>query len=272
MKLCFSTLACPEWSLEQMVRAAADNGIEGIDFRGIQNEIDITRLPEFNQDLDQTLSLLRRHGLHMPCLNTSVTLVCPAQERWNMMLAEAQRYADLAGRTGTSFLRIFGGSVPKEMSRDEARNLARRHLRQLVHICQPAGCQVLLETHDAWKSSGEVLELLGEFEKHEVGCLWDVEHPHRRGESPADTAAGLGGFLRHVHVKDSVQHDGKSLPVLMGEGELPLRPFVQALKRIGYDAWICLEAEKRWVAAGPDPEGSIPQFARYMRDVWQEPG
>src|SRR5438874_2029465 len=108
MKLCFSTLVCPSWSLGQIFEQAEKFGIKGIDFRGLGHEIDITKLPAFGAELDSTLSELHRRGLEMPCLNTSVTLVTPASERWQMMLEECERYARLAERTRTPYLRIFG--------------------------------------------------------------------------------------------------------------------------------------------------------------------
>jgi sugar phosphate isomerase/epimerase len=42
MKLTYSTLACPDWTLPQILDAAVAAGIAGIDFRGIGPELDIT--------------------------------------------------------------------------------------------------------------------------------------------------------------------------------------------------------------------------------------
>ena len=268
MKLCFSTLVCPAWTINQIIAAAAQNGISGIDFRGVAEEIDITRLPAFNDELDETLARLREHGLEMPCLNTSITLVSPAPQRWQMMLEECQRHVHLALRTGTRFLRVFGGAVPKGMTREEARAMSQRRLRQLEKICRGSGCQVLLETHDDWSTSSEVLELLHEFNPNEVAALWDIEHSYRKGESPAETAAHLRRFIRHVHVKDSLREDGKYMPLLLGQGDLPLRECAHVLHESGYDDWICLETEKRWHSEAPDPEQSIPQFAQFMKSIW----
>ena len=251
--------------MEQIASSAKAAGINGVDFRGLGEEIDITKLPAFNENLDSTLQMLHAHGLSMPCLNLSVTLVSPAPQRWQQMLDECHRAAQLASRTATKFLRIFGGGVPKEMSREEARAMAQRRLRQLVKICHQTGAQVILETHDDWATSQQVLELVHEFDPNEVGVLWDIEHPYRRGEAPVDTATALRRYIRHVHVKDSIRVDGKNRPRLLGEGELPIAQCLHVLREIGYDGWLCLETEKRWHAEAPEPEQSIPQFAQFMR-------
>jgi sugar phosphate isomerase/epimerase len=267
MKLTVSTLACPNWSLDEVIEAVCAAAVHGIDFRGLGDEIDITRLPQFNQQLPQTLAKLGAHKLQVPCLNSSITLVTPAAQRWQMMLEEAQRTASLAEKTHTRFLRLFGGGVLKELSRDEALILAQRHLRQIIKICSAYGCVPLLETHDDWSTSSAVLQLLHEFNPADVGVLWDIEHPFRKGESPADTWNALKRFIRHVHVKDSVRIDGKNSPRLLGEGELPLNQCHQILKDSGYDGWICLETEKRWHAEAPEPQQSIPQFAQFMKGL-----
>jgi len=269
MKLSFSTLACPNWSFPQIVGAAAAHGVQGIDPRGIGDEIDITRVSRFTAELPATIELLRRHNLQIPCLNTSVTLVTAAQERWEMMLEEARRYAALARNLGSRFLRIFAGSAPRGMTHEQAMFLARRHLRQLVKLTAPHSCQVLLETHDEWATSPRMLELLADFDPGEAGALWDIEHPFRKGESPQQTAQMLRRQIHHVHFKDSIASEGKNLPRLLGQGDLPLAQTIAALRGIGYDGWICLETEKRWHPQdAPEPEESIPQFVAFMKSHW----
>lgn len=263
MKLAFSTLVCPGWSLDQIITSAARYNL-GIDFRGIGPEIDVSRLPEFNEKLNETIDLLRASEVTLPCFNTSITLIAPA-ERWQQMLDECQRYARLAQRTGTRFLRIFGGGIPKEMSREEARAMAQRRLRQLVKICHRHGCQPILETHDDWTTSQQVMELIHEFSPGEVGVLWDIEHTVRRGEAPADSVSQLARYIVHVHVKDSRRNDaGRNVQLLLGEGDLPIKAAVDALNQHSFDGWYSLETEKRWQPEAPDPERSLPRFVEFM--------
>lgn len=268
MKLCYSTLACPDWNLRQIIDGAVSAGLQGVDFRGLGEEIDISKTAAFTRGLDKTLGMMRDMGLAIPCINTSVALVTPAADRWQTMLGEFQRYARLASRCGTRFVRVLGGRAPKELSGEEAMPLAIRHLRQLVKIAQPSHCMPLLETHDDWSVSSRVMEALHEFSPSEAGVLWDVELPFREGEKPLDTAQALQRYLRHIHIKDGICRENKSIPRLLGEGDIPLARCMAALRAVGYDDWICLESEKRWhVQETAEPEVCIPQFAYYMRKV-----
>ena len=147
--------------------------------------------------------------------------------------------------------------------------MAQRHLRQLVKLCHSHNCLPLLETHDEWSTSDQVMEILGRFEPEDAAALWDVEHPARHGERPEQTAQSLGRYAKHVHLKDSVRNGGTSEPRLLGDGDLPLKQIIGALRDMKYEGWICLETEKRWhPESAPEPEESLPQFVRFMRENW----
>ncbi|GIW77683.1 MAG: hypothetical protein KatS3mg104_2746 [Phycisphaerae bacterium] len=264
MKLCISTLVCPTWTFDQIVKACHTYGVNGIDFRGIADEIDITKLPLFTTRLPETLKVLARHHLKMPCLNLSATLITTEPDRWNDFLGEVQRYAQLAHQSQTRYLRIFGGRVPQDMSRAFAQDLARRHLKQLLRITSGLDVRIAWETHDDWCTSDEMLPVLEHFSPEELGVLWDIEHPFRRGEEPERTAERMKSYICHVHIKDSERIDNRNFPRLLGEGNLPIVPTLKALKSIGYSGWYCLETEKRWHSEAPEPDQSISQFVRFM--------
>ena len=266
MKLSVSTLTCPAWELDQLLPALKDTGIQGIDFRGLGGQIDATLAAAFTTDLDKTLARLKRRRLSIPCFATSVTLVSPGPQRWQDMLDEAHRYAELARRCGTPYLRIFGGRPTEDLTEEQARLMAGRHLRQVIKLCKAHQVLPLVETHDAWCTSQEIRALLHEFDPSEVGVLWDVEHPFRKGEPPAETAVGLKKYIRHIHIKDSKSADGQHVPTLLGEGNLPLAEAMESLKRLEYGGWLCLETEKRWHReTAPEPEASIPAFVKFVR-------
>lgn len=265
VKFTVSTLCCPQWPLDRIANVLAANGIEGVDFRGLGEEIDITKLLAFTIHLENTRALLADANLAVPCFCTSVTLLSPSPDRWDGMLEEFHRYARLAAQTRTPFIRVFGGKAPKGVDAKDALLIARRRLHQLVKISQPCNCKPLVETHDDWSTARRAMELVGEMDASDVGVLWDVEHPFRHGEMPKQTVEQLGKYLVHVHLKDSVRVGDRNVPKLLGQGELPLDECLDALEQAGFDGWLCLETEKRWHADAPEPQESIPQFAAFLR-------
>jgi hypothetical protein len=50
LKLAFSTLGCPQWSLAQVVQAALDNSYQGIELRALGGGLDLLSRPEFSPE------------------------------------------------------------------------------------------------------------------------------------------------------------------------------------------------------------------------------
>ena len=48
-------------------------------------------------------------------------------------------------------------------------------------------------------------------------------------------------------------------PVLLGEGEVPVRDMLERLAAGGYPHWISVEWEKRWHPEIEEPEVALPQ-------------
>ncbi len=267
-RLTISTLVCPSWPLETILERAAAVGVQGVDFRGIQQNVDHTTLPAFSTQVDKTVALLRGRGLEAPCMCSSVALMTPDPLKWAGMLEEYLRYLKVADAFGSPFIRIFPGRTPADMSRDAATVMARQHARQLASLAKSHRAKPLLETHDDWGASAEVIQLIDDCDPDAFGVVWDVRHTWAAKELPQQVIATLGPRLKHVHVKDSVMRDGREVPALLGEGIVSVRESLIALRDANYDGWICLETEKRWYPeVAPVPEESLPQFVAFVRGV-----
>ena len=63
LKLAFSTLGCPGWSLRQAVDACRDMGYDAIEVRGIGSELRSERIPDFlPHNRRATREMLRADG------------------------------------------------------------------------------------------------------------------------------------------------------------------------------------------------------------------
>src|SRR5262249_44525863 len=118
-----------------------------------------------------------------------------------------------------------------------------------------------LETHDSFASAALVGELLQRVESPSFATIWDVHHPYRAGEAPADVLRALGERIDLVHVKDA---RGEEL-VALGEGDVPVRESLAALSDAGYDGWLTVEWEKRWHPELAEPEVALPRELETLR-------
>lgn len=268
MKIAFSTLGCPKWDLDTICRRAKEYGFDGLDFRGVLDDLDITTLPAFNQDLAATARKIKATGLEVSGISSSIKL-CD-KERGNDNIEEARRTIPVALGLGCRFVRVFGGGDPAKTSRDDLVKTGADCMKKILELKDARRITWALETHDAWIASQHLLMLLNKLPKS-VSVLWDMAHtPCYGNETPAQAVAAFGKRVAYTHVKDAVQvknPDGKTAwqYVPPGTGVLPLAESVRLLKQIGYDGWLVFEHEKKWHPDLPEPEEVFPKFAAWAR-------
>ncbi|MCL1796553.1 MAG: TIM barrel protein, partial [Clostridia bacterium] len=273
MKIAFSTLACPDWSWQDIMSAAKDFGFDGIEVRGLNNDIFAVRAQPFTEaELPETLRKLQAMRLSIPCYASDACL--KHSDRALECVEEITEYLKLAAKTDTPFVRVLGddGIAPGVVPVDD------RHiitvLRTLAPIAESHGVALLVETNGVFSDTSRLFHLLEQVASDSVAALWDVHHPFRfAGETPEMTIQNLGAYIKHVHVKDSVVSSGGDILYrMMGEGDLPLDEMMQALRSINYEGFVTLEWVKRWSDSLEDPGISIPHFANYMDRFSEKPG
>ncbi|MBQ6925445.1 MAG: sugar phosphate isomerase/epimerase [Kiritimatiellae bacterium] len=270
-KISFTTLACPEWDIGQIVSAAVASGYDAIDFRGYLDCVELPESPAFQgKALREIASRVADAGLEVSCLSSSARLSAPSADERARSLDGVRRYADLCRVFGAKQIRVFGG--PANGIADPVANAAET-LVAMAGVARDAEVVVAVETHDSWTDSSQLRAV---FEKagwpEGVGFLWDVHHPYRfHGEAPEASASNMGGRLLNTHWKDSAaKADGGFELRLCGEGDVPLRSIAQTLRAVGYGGCLTFEWEKRWHPEIPGPEVAVPHFARFIREVWPD--
>lgn len=266
MKVSFQTLACPDWSWEQIVQQATELRYDGIEVRGIQGEMYLPKAKPFlPEHIHQTRKGLEERGLSICCMDTSCLFHDPA--RFEEALQEGRDTIDLAHAMGTPYIRVFGDKIPDCNNSDAVIAAVASGLEELGQFAESRGVTVLLETHGDFWSSDLLLAVLSQTKSPAIGILWDFEHPYIHGETAAYTFEKLGQLIKHTHIKDSkVTPDGRKL-CLIGEGDVPVEAMVELLRRNGYDGWLSLEYEKKWQPALEEPEVSLPAFKRYIERI-----
>jgi sugar phosphate isomerase/epimerase len=268
MKLSFTTLGCPQWTLKQIIEKAEKMGYDAVDFRGLLEDIDISHRPEFTTQLKTTKKLFRAHGIDVSAISISAhfAVVDPAEKE--KQFDEAQRNLELASKLDSHVMRIYGGQVPKGYSIETIMPFLVENLRKIGDEAEKYDVTLALETHDAWTNSAVLARVIDQVNHPRVRVLWDLHHPYRfNGEKPELTYANLGKFTVGTHVKDSVlDKDGKPRYVLLGEGTVPIKRMLEMLVQGGYSGYATLEWEKRWLPELAEPEDIFPQYAQKMRE------
>jgi sugar phosphate isomerase/epimerase len=267
MKMSFSTLACPTWTLRQVIEIAVSSGYGGVELRFLEGEDSLWKLPAFQGPaLDEAKRMISDNGLSIPCVGTSCRFHSPdrtERERW---IEEAKRMADLTAALGSPGIRVFGDKIQPGADRDSTRNWIAQGVRCLAEQTKKNGVEVWIETHGDFASSKETMRVIEQADSSNVGAVWDPANCFTDGkEDPRDAAGGFGGALRHVHLRDLDCRAGVWEPALTGSGQFPLREILAKLKASGYERFVSFEWEKKWRPELAEPEIAIPQFAQWCR-------
>ncbi|MCL2018124.1 MAG: AMP-binding protein [Oscillospiraceae bacterium] len=262
MKISFSTLACPDFSWTDIYTMAKDLGFDGVEVRGLGDDIFAVKAKPFSADIENTKQTLKRTGLEIPCLSSG----CPLKyaEKSAVNLTEIEQYVKLAVKLGTPYVRILADAEP-HVTGEVDDTFIEKELRTLSEVAKTGGVRLLVETNGVYADTKRLRKLLDAINSPYVGALWDMHHPYRYfGESAEETIANLGKYIQYAHIKDSVMDGEKPAYRLMGEGDLPIADMLRALEKIGYDGYISLEWVKRWADGLEDAGVVFPHFARYM--------
>src|SRR4051794_34418557 len=104
MKLAYTTLACPKWTLEQIIDAAQRNGYEGLEFRLLNGEVITPALEQTWRDRIRTQCAAA--GLKICCLDTSVKIATPDPEARAAQIRDGLAMLDMAAELETPFIRV----------------------------------------------------------------------------------------------------------------------------------------------------------------------
>jgi sugar phosphate isomerase/epimerase len=126
---------------------------------------------------------------------------------------------------------------------------------------------MLVETHDSHPTGAAVSEVLEQAAVPEAtGAIWDLLHPWRSGEQPAETLEALRDHLAYVQIKDA-RSERDTTPVPLGAGRVPLTEAATLLRAAGYSGWVSLEWERTWYPQIPPVEEIIPGAVAWMASL-----
>ncbi len=263
--LAFSTLGCPDWTLETAAAQAAAHGYRGLEIRLLDGEVIPADLPpERRRAIRETMA---RYNLQIVGLGLSTRFSSPDPAERQANLALLERYLALANELEVPMVRTFGGNVHPDHTLGETVTWLADALNAAVPAAERYGVDIVLETHDAFCRGADVAKVLARVDSPRIGAIWDVHHPYRMGESIEETWQYIGPRVKHVHIKDARRRpDGSWQLVLLGKGEVPCRAAVELLHREGYQGFVSVEWEKKWHPEIEEPEVALPQHARVLRE------
>ncbi len=142
------------------------------------------------------------------------------------MLKKAVEMASVAGVPAVcvSFESIFNSDKIKEI------------FAPAIEVAEKYNVSILVETDGVLSDTKKVLEVINIFGNAVIGVSWNIRETYFNGNELADTTIQtLGAYIQYVRIGDKKGENN----VLIGEGDLPVKDFVNALRSLNYDGYVC---------------------------------
>ena len=223
MKYSFSDKIINCTSFVELCNVAKDYGFDGIEIFDAEREKSVHADSIFRSSVtvDAKRKLVNRH-IEIPVLE------CP--EVINDLtdsekIIKSIEYAAIASVKGVvvRFEKMLTDSKLKQI------------FSPVIECAENNGVSILLETSGPLVNTEKVLDVINVFGTVALKVCWNIRETFFTAKESADkTIQTLGAYIEYVRLGD--KKDGKN--VLIGDGELPVKDFINALRSLNYDGFV----------------------------------
>ena len=249
MKIVFSTKNVSRASFLDLCRYAYDYGYAGFELYDAARE----RKNHYDSILRSDRTADAKRKLVNRNLSVSALHVPYSVEQEEATADLFVKYVDMAVSAGVE--RVI---VRMEEPCSEA--VLAEKLGAAVRRAERADVEVLFETVGYLAETENVIGIINFFSSAAVGASWNVRGTYfGAGESAETTIKHLGAYIKYVRLGD--MKEGKT--VLIGEGELPVDSFINALSSLNFDGFVCVA----WNDEITDADIVLTHFANYVASL-----
>lgn len=265
IRLAFSTLACPQWTLTQAIEQAKAMGYQGIELvtRFGRNTPDLACDPH-QQDAAEIREKLKQAGIEAVCLSTNVSLTVKGHDHEQAAMQMARSAILQAAAIGAPMVRLLAWDVPAgEIVRQTLARVATQ-ARELADFAGSQGIQILLENNGAIATGRDWWWCMDMIRHPMVALSWNVRSAALAGEKPAISIPMLNSRIRLVKLTDFTE---TGRPVQLGDGQLGAEKVLHRLMGIGYSGFVSVEWDRLSDASLASAEEVLPE-ARTRLTGW----
>lgn len=266
LKIAFSTVACPDWTIEEVIERAEQYDFDGVELRTFGDggaqfacEPALTGEAKLRRIVGAT-------GLEICSLGSGLRFDEPVWPPapvgyvlgdYERPVKEAKPVVSLASAIGCPLVRVFGCEGRPTESR---KSLLKRVSDRLKLVCDHArntGVSVVLENSGDFGRAEQVMEVIEKVNSPLLGCCYSLTGAMASGDDYAAGIKTLGSRLMLARVKD-LKH---GRPAELGEGDLPCREFVETLRTSAFTGWLVYEWDAAWIPDLTPAEEVLPRAA-----------
>ncbi len=237
--------------LFQFIDYCAEHGCQGTELTSYYFPPDINH---------QFLIQIKQHaflrGIAISGTAVGNTFTVPNGAKRDQEIANVKRWVDHAAVMGAPHLRIFAGSAPAGMSREQANQLCISAIEECCDYAGGRGIFLGLENHGGIVSTAEeILEIIRAVKSPWLGINLDTGNFHT--DDPYADLGKIAPYAVNVQMKGEVRPRGK------GDEPADLSRLVKILRDANYQGYAALEYESK-----EDPWTAVPRLLKQMKELF----
>ncbi len=259
MKLSFSTKGWHNRTFNDFCEIAESLKFKGIELHNINNRLFTDRDGAFHDySAASTLRSLYDKKLSIPCIDivSDISVESEVEEARK----EIARCFEIA-----QFLHIPYIRLKSRTENADGISVAENFLKEVLPEAEERGIVLLLETSGLFRNTAVLRTTLEGFASDSLGALWNLSEAYTEEKNAEIIIKNLGAYIKHVHYNDITFENGDKEYCLAGEGELPIKDIMNALRSVNYDGFISLVWDPTWCEEIDDMEIIFAQFSHYMK-------
>ncbi|MBR2589761.1 MAG: AMP-binding protein [Clostridia bacterium] len=262
MKLSFSTKGWYGLSFEQFCDTAEDLGFKGIELHNIKNRLFTDKDGAFQEYTAMaTRRKLYERKLSIPCMDSICDISNKAHEAEN--LAEIEKCLEITDNLKIPYIRVRANAKKKT---EQNFRFVSSVLEKIIPLAEQKHVVVLIETKGIFADTAVLRDMLENFASDSLAALWNVSAAYQStGEKPDEVIKNLGAYVKHVQLSDTKKTANGVEYCLIGEGDLPLKDMMLALRSVNYDGFISLVWDPKWCEEIADMENVFSHFVNFMK-------
>jgi fructoselysine 3-epimerase len=271
MQFAQSSFVYFNYSLRDAIRRLHRFGYQGIEIWGGRPHM-------YRHDLDSELDDIK--ALLDEC-EMAVPNFIPAQFRYPTILCSSNeavrrdsvRYIedaiDNALKVGAPSVSLCAGMTLYGESIDQSWTNLRQSIVELLDYTARTNLRLLIEPAHRAESTliltvAAGLRMIREIKSERLGICLDTGHANVNGEDLAQVVRDLEGVPLHIHIDDN--HGDSDAHLVPGEGSIDYKPFVRALREIGYSGFVSAELGFQYTL---EPDAAVSQTHNSLQQMFE---
>lgn len=251
------------FDFEQTLDGISKAGFKYIELAAVLNWTEHVMSYMSDEELEEKKKLMDKYGIKPIGLSGHCNLM--EEQR----LKDFEKNIELASKMGCKYIVTSTGEAHFETNDMIADDVLVENISKLVPVLEKYNIILVLELHGLYSTGEAMSRIVRRVNSEYVGINYDTANVvHYSGILPTDDVKCCVDLVKYVHLKDKIGGKGVWNFPGTGNGELPLKEFMEYLDAHGYDGPYSIEIEftEDFCMRDKDQPGDIDVANKEMAD------